>query len=81
MSTTGPHSANPTDLGEITFVKSSYSGSQGCVAIGHLGNAVAVQDTKLTPATRSEQTQLYPKAAFAAFIRALKDDKLALFES
>lgn len=81
MSTTGPRHTDTNDLGDVTFVKSSYSGSQGCVAIGRLHHGVAVQDTKLSPATRSKQTQLYPIDTFAAFIQALKDDKLNPFHA
>lgn len=63
-------------MDDVTFVKSSYSGSQGCVAVGHLNNAVAIRDTKLSAAAREEQTQVHRKDKFAAFVQALKDDKL-----
>lgn len=63
-------------MDDVTFVKSSYSGSQGCIAVGHLHNAVAVRDTKLPLTAREEQTQFHPKNTFATFIQAIKDDKL-----
>lgn len=64
------------DMDDANFTKSSYSGSQGCVTVAPLGDAVAVRDSKLPEQARRQQTQTHPRAKFVTFIQALKDDRL-----
>jgi hypothetical protein len=65
--------APQTALAGATYHKSTRSTATGdCVAVGHAGDWVGVQDTKHGPDSTRRTTLAFPAAAFAAFLVAVK---------
>jgi Domain of unknown function (DUF397) len=64
-------------LAGATYTKSSRSTAAGnCVAVGHAGGWVGVQDTKQGPDSTRRTTVALPVAIFCAFLDAVKADTL-----
>jgi hypothetical protein len=60
-------------LAGATYHKSTRSGGTGnCVAVGHAGDWVGIQDTKHGPDSTRRTTLAFPAATFAAFLDAVK---------
>ncbi|MGH3426579.1 MAG: DUF397 domain-containing protein [Pseudonocardiaceae bacterium] len=64
-------------LADATYQKSTRSTASGnCVAVGHAGDWVGVQDTKQSPDSARRTSLAFPAATFAVFLDALKADAL-----
>ena len=64
-------------LAGATYYKSTRSSAAGsCVAVGHAGDWVGVQDSKQGPDSTRRTTVALPVAAFCAFLDAVKADTL-----
>ncbi|MGH3770750.1 MAG: DUF397 domain-containing protein [Pseudonocardiaceae bacterium] len=67
--------APPAALADATYQKSTRStGTGNCVAVGHAGDWVGIQDTKQGPDSTRRTTLAFPATAFAAFLDVLKAD-------
>lgn len=66
-------------LRDAPFHKSSYSSpSQNCVAVGRADPFVGLQDMKEGHDSRRRTTVVTSAGSFAAFITAIKDDRIRM---
>jgi Domain of unknown function (DUF397) len=64
-------------LADATYTKSTRSTSTGnCVAVGHAGEWVGIQDTKQGPDSTRRTTVALPASTFCAFLDAVKTGAL-----
>ncbi len=69
--------APPTALADATYTKSTRSTASGnCVAVGHTGGWVGIQDTKQGPDSTRRTTVAVPAATFCTFLNAVKASTL-----
>jgi hypothetical protein len=69
--------APPATLADATYTKSTRSSAAGnCVAVGHAGGWVGIQDTKQGSDSTRRTTLAFPAATFAAFLDAMKTGAL-----
>ncbi|MGH3695720.1 MAG: DUF397 domain-containing protein [Pseudonocardiaceae bacterium] len=67
----------PATLADATYTKSTRStGTGNCIAVGHAGGWVGVQDTKQGPDSTRRTTLALPAAIFGAFLDAVKTGTL-----
>lgn len=69
--------APPATLADATYHKSTRSTATGnCVAVGHAGGWVGVQDTKQGPDSTRRTTLAFRDATFCAFLDAVRTGTL-----
>ncbi|MGH3803698.1 MAG: DUF397 domain-containing protein [Pseudonocardiaceae bacterium] len=67
----------PATLADATYQKSTHSTSTGnCVAVGHTGEWVGIQDTKQGPDSTRRTTVAVHAATFCAFLDAVRTGTL-----